>query len=380
MKKKTLCLCMIVKNESHIILETLESIRHCLDYWVVCDTGSTDNTIELVQDFFARHGIPGEIHSEKWVDFGHNRSQVFEYAYGKSDYLWVIDADDILVGSMDLTHLEADTYSLRYGTDFTYWRPQLFNGSERWIYRGVLHEFPVCVSKEDASKGMVEGEYHMASRRLGARNLIDPVTKYLGDAHILAQALQRETDPFLTTRYMFYLAQSYRDAGQPALAIQWYQRRIDAGGWAEEVWRARYEIGLLHELMEDAQTARACYLDAYEYRPARAESLYSLAKMCNVRREFFQARLFLECAAGIPLPQDVLFVSRDVYDYLICFELSICMYWLGDFERSMALSDQLISMKERISSSVFEQAVKNRAFAVDALAARRMDVQLMNGI
>lgn len=361
---------MIVKNESHIILETLESIKQHLDYWVICDTGSTDHTIELIQHFFEREDIKGEIHSEKWVNFGYNRGQVFHYAYKKAEYLWVIDADDVLIGDIDFSDLTADTYSLRYGTDFIYWRQQLFKGSEKWVYKGVLHEYPFCVSKEDVSQGMVEGNYHIESRRLGARSQVDPVVKYLGDADILAQALQLETDPALTTRYLFYLAQSYRDAGQPALAIQWYQKRISAGGWAEEVWRSKYEISLLHEGMGDGQSAKQSYLDAYEYRPSRSESLYSLGKMCNVRREFFQARLFLECAESIPLPNDVLFVSRDVYDYLILFELSICTYWLGDFERSIALCDQLISMKERVAPHIFEQAGKNRLFAMAGLAQR----------
>ena len=48
MKTTTLCLCMIVKNESHIILETLSSVRKYIDYWVICDTGSTDNTVDPV--------------------------------------------------------------------------------------------------------------------------------------------------------------------------------------------------------------------------------------------------------------------------------------------------------------------------------------------
>ena len=361
---------MIVKNEAHIILETLNSVKNYLDYWVVCDTGSTDHTVTLIQDFFDREGIKGEIHSEKWVDFGHNRSQVFEYAHQKSDYLWVIDADDVLVGQPDFSQLDADSYSLRYGSGFVYWRPQIFKGSERWTYKGVLHEYPVCTSKVEASKGCIEGNYHMDSRRLGARSLVDPVVKYLGDARVLEQALQHESDPDLTRRYLFYLAQSYRDGGRPDLAIAWYQKRIEAGGWAEEVWFSKYQTGLLHELLGDAEKAKKFYLDAYEYRPVRAEALYSLGKMCNLRREFFQARLFLEAASKIPLTGDQLFVFKDMYDYLIAFELSISAYWVGDFKWSIALSDQLLGMKDKIPLNIFEQAQRNRDFGVGKLSAR----------
>ena len=52
--KKTICLNMIVKNESHIIIETLKNLCSYIDfsYWVISDTGSTDNTKELIIDFF----------------------------------------------------------------------------------------------------------------------------------------------------------------------------------------------------------------------------------------------------------------------------------------------------------------------------------------
>ena len=370
MRNKTLCLCMIVRNESHIILETLNSVKHCLDYWVICDTGSTDNTIELIQNFFDEEGIKGEIHSDTWVNFGHNRSRAFEFAMNKADYLLVMDADDVLVGQMNLEQLEADSYSLRYGDSFTYWRSQLFKGTEKWMYKGVLHEYPVCLSKNTPTSGAVEGNYHIISRRLGARNLVEPVTKYLGDAHVIEQALQQETDAELKTRYLFYLAQSYRDAGRHELAIDWYKKRIEAGGWPEEVWRSKYEIGLLYEILGDPERAKQFYLAAFEYRPSRAESLYSLGKMCNERQDFFQACLFLEHASKIPHTRDSLFVSKNVYDHEILFQLSISYYWTGDYAMSIKLCEKLITMKDRVPAEIYEQTLKNMAFGVEKSLAQ----------
>jgi hypothetical protein len=45
-EKPTICLNMIVKDESHIIVKTLEMLcsKIKFSYWVICDTGSTDNT------------------------------------------------------------------------------------------------------------------------------------------------------------------------------------------------------------------------------------------------------------------------------------------------------------------------------------------------
>lgn len=358
---------MIVKNESHIILEMLNSLKQYLDYWVICDTGSTDNTIELIENFFAKEGIRGEIHSDQWVDFGYNRSRAFELARNKADYLLVMDADDILVGEMNLDQLEADSYAIRYGDSFVYWRTQLFKGTEKWMYKGVLHEYAACLSKIEPTSGKVQGDYHVLSRRLGARNLVDPVTKYLNDARVLEQALQQETDAGLTARYLFYIAQSYRDAGRHELAISWYKKRIEAGDWPEEVWRSKYEIGLLCESLGDCPLAKQYYLDAFEYRPTRAESLYSLGRMCNTRQDFFQAFLFLDKAFNIPYPKDLLFVSKYVYDYEIAFQLSISAYWTGDYRFSVKLCEKLVSMKDQIPPYIYEQTLKNMAFGVEKL-------------
>ena len=49
--KKTVALSMIVKNESHIIHECLNSIYKFIDYWVIVDTGSTDGTQDIIKKF-----------------------------------------------------------------------------------------------------------------------------------------------------------------------------------------------------------------------------------------------------------------------------------------------------------------------------------------
>ena len=85
---------MIVKNESHIIHECLNSIYKHINYWVISDTGSTDGTQEIIKKFFEEKGIPGELHQDEWKNFGHNRSLALQHAKDKAEYAWMIDADD----------------------------------------------------------------------------------------------------------------------------------------------------------------------------------------------------------------------------------------------------------------------------------------------
>ena len=96
MATKTIGLNMIVKNEAHLIQDTLEKLtkKIAFDYWCVSDTGSTDGTQDIIRSFFANKQIAGELVEHKWRDFGYNRTKALESAYNKSDYLLVFDADD----------------------------------------------------------------------------------------------------------------------------------------------------------------------------------------------------------------------------------------------------------------------------------------------
>lgn len=92
--KPSICLCMIVKNEAHVIERCLASVRDLIDTWVISDTGSSDGTQQLIRA--ALDGIPGELHEEPWVDFGHNRTLNIRHAHAKADYLLLLDADLVI--------------------------------------------------------------------------------------------------------------------------------------------------------------------------------------------------------------------------------------------------------------------------------------------
>jgi pantoate--beta-alanine ligase len=94
-KPPTLCLNMIVKNESKIITRLLESVASFIDTYCICDTGSTDNTPKIIQDFFNTKNIKGKIVYEPFQNFEHNRNFALRSASGMADYLLLLDAETI---------------------------------------------------------------------------------------------------------------------------------------------------------------------------------------------------------------------------------------------------------------------------------------------
>jgi hypothetical protein len=59
-------------------------------------------------------------------------------------------------------------------------------------------------------------------------------TTYMRDVEILERAIKNEKDPFLISRYTFYLAQSYRDCSEKRKALDAYLRRTKLGFWDEK--------------------------------------------------------------------------------------------------------------------------------------------------
>ena len=232
------CLNMIVKNESAVIVETLDNLLKYIPfaYWVISDTGSTDNTQQIIREYFQAKGIPGELVEHEWRDFGYNRTKALEAAYKKSDYLLIFDADDKIHGNFVLPNTKsgADRYMLKFGQGFEYVRPLLINNQKRWEFKGVLHEFLSNIDPVNADQ-TIAGDYYIESGRSGSRSQ-DPL-KYYKDACILKNAYELEQklpDKGLAGRYAFYCGRSFKDAGS-AEAIEWYKKVLaDPQHWNQE--------------------------------------------------------------------------------------------------------------------------------------------------
>ena len=345
--KKTICLNMIVKNESAIIRDTLENIiAHVpLDYYVISDTGSDDNTADIIKQFFDEKGIQGEIHHDEWVNFAHNRNCALQHAQGKTDYVLIFDADDRFEGNFVLPEeLTSDRYYLRMANSVTganvYFRTLMFRNDGSFYWRGVLHEF-VEQRKKTVVEQKIFGDYYVISGRFGARSK-NP-QKYFQDAQVLEKAFYSPEDEDLKDRYAFYTAQSYRDADMPEKAIEWYSKRANLGGWYEEVYYSLLQIALLKiELNAPLDEVQNLLLAAYEYRPQRAESLYHLARQLRLHDKIKLAYIYANAAVSIPLTKDILFVDQSVYEWKAKDELAVSAYWVGNYQLCHDLCVELL--------------------------------------
>jgi glycosyltransferase involved in cell wall biosynthesis len=363
---------MIVKNEAHVIERCLTSVAPLCNYMLLVDTGSSDGTQALVRRYFDASGILGDVIDEPWRDFAYNRSFALARLREHSDidYGLMIDADEVLVYDMGFdaadfkAGLTSDIYDIRtiYG-GIEYLRPQLFNNRLDFSYRGVLHEF-LQTPPGELSRSVAEG-FHNWPVQDGARGG-DP-EKFRKDAVVLAAALEQESDPWLASRYQFYLAQSYRDAGELAPALAAYEARTGQGYWDEEVFCAGYEVGRLRErLGRPAAEVLAAYLGAYDACPRRAESLHAAARFTRLRGQHHLAYMLAKTALSIPKPDDGLFVEPWIYDFGLLDEFSIAAYWAGHLRESLEACDTLLS-GGKLPAEHRARVIENHRFAEDRL-------------
>lgn len=349
---------MIVKNESAVIARCLQSLRPLIDEWLIVDTGSSDGTQDLIRGLM--QDLPGELHERPWRDFAHNRSEALALAKGRADYVFVIDADETLEWpeGFELPALTADAYSLdmRYG-EMRYHRVCLIRDALNWCYRGVLHEY--LEASDQRSSAHLDGPW-VQVRPDGARS--GNPRKFHEDAAVLERALIDEPG---NARYRFYLAQSYRDAGESALALQHYRQRIDMDGWAEERWYAQWQVGILLERLQAAPVEiSAAYLAAYQMRPQRVEPLVDLARFHRLRQEYALAYLYASRAAQLPLPDDGLFIQLSHYQWQALDELGISAFYVGDAAALEAGRDAVerLLASPHLPADQRERVQANRAF------------------
>lgn len=327
-----LLLVLMVKNESRILRRCLTSAAPFVDAILVVDTGSSDETVALAEAF---DEAPIAVAHVEWQNFGYSRTASLEaarrHARGRGwelarTYALVLDADMRLRGSpvelraLLTTTLPSGALLLQSCGTLEYANMRLLRLSDAWFCEGVTHEYwtgggqnSITVPKQvvdidDVGDG-------------GAKS-----DKFMRDERLLLQGLEEHPD---NVRYLFYLAQTYHCMGQHEKAQPWYERRIAAGGWWEEVWYSHFMIvrGLLARgLHEEAEiwVNKAWLLD-----PTRPEARLAMVSYYRERSRHYEAWAHLLHAERCVYPNHPrLFLERDAYDERPTFERSVLAYYV----------------------------------------------------
>lgn len=410
---KKIVLCMIVKNESRNMHRLLDSLKSIIDLISIVDTGSTDNTEEVIIDWAKKNKIPATVHHETFKNFAYNRTHSFDMArkaYPEADYALLSDADfvwDIDVGSkFDKSLLIDHKYLIeQYNKSLTYWNVRLLSTKVNFSSVGTTHEYWLENKAQDYA-----GEIRTAKIKT---LMIDDredggckEDKFDRDERLLKEGLDDpETPKGLKTRYKFYLAQTLKDMQRYTESIDWYNKRVEDKGWAEEVYYAKFQIGFNYEQLgwknkhtisllgksehteDDIKhlekwnadklapneirkksnqyftDASVNYLAAYNYRKTRAEALYYLVRMYRVLGMNEQVFDFASKGNKITYPDsDTLFIERSCYTYNFDYEISIAAYYIPEKKDLGRQAISRLLQLDDLPNEIREQVEHNSRF------------------
>ena len=365
-KHPTLCLNMIVKNESKIITRLFDSVIDIIDCYCICDTVSTDNTVELIKSYFENKNIPGIVVSEPFKNFAHNRNFALKSAIGMSDYVLLMDADMILeiknFKKENLQHFDS-CYILQGNDDFYYQNMRIVKNNGLFSYVGVTHEY---ISTPSNNKLL-----HITKDQLfitdygdgGCKN-----DKFERDIKLLSNGIIDE--PNNSERYHFYLANSYHDIGNFEKAIETYEKRIKIGGWDQEIWYSYYRIGLCYKNLGRISDAVFAWMNAYDYLPSRVENLYEIINHYRHTSKSKLAGIFYNVAKeslnkNKHVDRDsFLFLHNDIYTYKLDYEFTIFASYTGINN----INDQVVTVFNNCDDSLITNNLfSNMKFYKDLL-------------
>src|ERR1035437_8788090 len=368
-------LCMIVKNEADVIERCLDSVRDHVDAYIIHDTGSTDLTKDVI-DQWASDNSPGYatgsyVKHVDWQDFGTNRTKLLEDAYRYAQkwcdrgdwYALLLDADETLEVHDEGTALNyigpGDSYNIVETDGGNHWRNKRLVSLQRpWKYVGRCHEYiQIADNSPDASIDVSEQVFTIRHHADGAGGQ-SGIGRFQRNISLLRQDLEDEPE---NPRTLFYLANTERDLalchdpekGKKVIkelrkaALRHYIKRTEVLGWPEEAYLSFVEAA---KLATSEDTRRVTWLaKAIDIRPDRAEAVYWLASHFRTAGCYQVARSILAAYnpdmwkrvwRNIPLPEG-LFVEPWAYEWGIYFEASICAYWTGDYGTCLYLCEQL---------------------------------------
>jgi len=380
---------IMVKNEEIGIVKTIESCRDVVTNVIILDTGSTDNTINVIQNTCKKHNLALHLKHGTFVDFSTSRNVLLEYAESvvdrsvKSHLFLLVDAEDELKSGSVLCDvadslIQADDsggymilQDLKGAGNSTtkYLRILLIKPYHGWRYTGVVHEYiyrpdgKQCAQKfnnivlyQDRSQNVASGKRFVKDREL---------------------LLQKYQDTPHDTRNLFYLAQTCYALRLYDEALNYYQERAKLQGYIEEKGYSYMKVGECHELLKNPwEESLRAYITSYNIGD-RAEPIIKIAQYYIKKDDKNSAYLFINIACKVTLDpkNQLLFIDSNAYDYLRWHLKGIVSYYVGKYQ------DGLDAILIAIKAKNVDKDKENMRFYLDKLKIKSTEYdRIMNSL
>lgn len=334
---------MMVKNEHKRFHVTLNSVVGYVKSFVMFDTGSTDDTIEIAETFCKKNNITFRLKQGDFVDFAKSRNECLEFAemFPDIDYYLLMDANDELRGGKILVE-QALKYKKKPNTGFLlcqewwsgkydkYYNMRFLKAKEGWRYKMRVHEW-LKNTKYPSDEEAPPPEYLKIPGLVLYQDRTQDDDKsgkrFSRDKELL---LEDYYDSPEEPRIIFYLAQTCGCLNQRDEAFYYYKLRTQFDGFWEEKFHAFFRCGeLAGELGHPWKEVFGWYMQAFEYSN-RVEPMIKIIEHYREQKSWLLAFQFADLACKLEYPEYAsLFVDKKAYDYYRWQLLGICGFYSG---------------------------------------------------
>jgi glycosyltransferase involved in cell wall biosynthesis len=378
-------LLMMLKNEHARLPVTLKSVADHIDSLIIFDTGSTDDTIDILRKFSKEQLIPLHLKEGEFVDFSTSRNVSLDFADEvakeiESDFLLLMDCNDELRGGKQLRRFCEEQLKTKEtawlvnqewfsGVYNKYYNLRLIKPNHTWRYCGVVHEY---LQKQNQKDIYVNHKIPPPVCLFQDRTSDDDKTgrRFTRDRELLLVEYEKNPED---ARTVFYLAQTCSCLGLNAEAYKYYEIRSKMPGFQEEnfhCWLRMGDIARTHAKINEEhpenrihlekdteditllrnftwEIALGNYMKAFEHTP-RAEPAVAIANYYRDKEKWLLSYHFARIACELGFPHDaILFIDNHVYDYVRYHVMGIVAYYCGRFKEGYEACQHVIKVSNQ---------------------------------
>jgi glycosyltransferase involved in cell wall biosynthesis len=333
---------MIVKNSGEVLRKCLKSIKPHIDHWTILDTGSTDQTPDIIKQEL--NGVPGQLFHEPFVDFSTSRNRAFELSPKTCKYMIVLDDSYVLHGGSDLREclplFNEPLYSLKIGTmtenklDQYYFSSRLVKSSlvpHTLYYKGRVHEAiyhsHILIDDKHIFINDIKDSNHAIRSSNRLQKDID---------HLLLEEKDDPTNP----RTYYYLIRYYVITKEYPLALQYCDKLSSLKNLDREYqFCVAYEKpSIQFEIDNDTARLKRSMIKAHKKFPERSETMYKVAVLLYNEGQYSDVAYITERLLKIKPPTVIITImDTSIYDYYIPYLHVDTHFKLGQFEKAIPL-------------------------------------------
>jgi tetratricopeptide (TPR) repeat protein len=329
-------LLIMVKNAGDDFEKILENNLPCIDRWTILDTGSTDNTIDIINRVLVGKR-KGNLYQEPFINFRESRNRCMDLAGTTCKFNLFLDDTYYVSGNLRnfLEIARGDQFSTSFSTlirsdDMEYYSNRIIKSESGLRYIYTIHEvidynnnINVVIPKDQCV--VIDQQSPYMGNRTKERKMMD--------LKLLFDMVEEEPE---NPRHLYYIAQTYKCIGDLEKVAEYFLKRIEHPneGFIQEKVDTYFELARLYnfELKKPWEECEKFYKKAYELEPSRPDPLYFIGIHYLLKNERYKAFEYFKKAItlGYPIHTQYSLKPTLYYHFLPKFLTPLC-YEFGDY-------------------------------------------------